>query len=65
MLTTTLENLGGLTQGSYVRVTDGHKTYTLDVLEVRRRELALMPRRSPGEVSAKWAWRLGEVGARL
>jgi len=35
VLTSTIENLGGLTQGSYVRVSDGQKTYTLDVLEVK------------------------------
>jgi ubiquitin fusion degradation protein 1 len=35
VLTRTIENLGGLTQGSYVRVSDGQRTYTLDVLEVR------------------------------
>ena len=35
VLTRTIENLGGLTQGSYVRVSDGKRTYTLDVLEVR------------------------------
>jgi ubiquitin fusion degradation protein 1 len=35
VLTRTMENMGGLTQGSYVRVSDGRRTYTLDVLEVR------------------------------
>ena len=35
VLTRTIENLGGLTEGSYVRVSDGKRTYTLDVLEVR------------------------------
>jgi len=40
VLTRTIENLGGLTQGSYVRVSDGKKTYTLDVLEVRGKPMA-------------------------
>ena len=35
MLTTTLENMAALTQGSTVRVTDGRRTYNLDVLEVK------------------------------
>ena len=35
VLTRTLENMGGLTQGASIRVTDGKKTYALDVLEVR------------------------------
>ena len=35
MLTTTIENLGGRTQGAFVRVTDGRQTYNLDVLEVK------------------------------
>jgi len=35
VLTRTIENLGGLTKGSYVRVSDGRRTYTLDVLDVR------------------------------
>ena len=34
MLTTTLENMAALTQGSTVRVTDGRRTYNLDVLEM-------------------------------
>jgi hypothetical protein len=35
VLTRTMENMGGLTQGSFIRVSDGKRTYTLDVLEVR------------------------------
>ena len=35
VLTRTMENMGGLTQGAAIRVSDGKKTYTLDVLEVR------------------------------
>ena len=35
VLTRTLENMGGLTMGASVRVSDGKRTYTLDVLEVR------------------------------
>jgi len=35
VLTRTMENMGGLTQGSSIRVSDGKKTYTLDVLEVQ------------------------------
>ena len=35
VLTRTLENMGGLTQGASLRVTDGNRMYTLDVLEVK------------------------------
>lgn len=40
VLTRTLENMGGLTQGSYVRVTDGQRSYTLDVVEVQGKTMA-------------------------
>lgn len=40
VLTRTIENLGGLTQGSYVRVSDGQRTYALDVLEVRGKPMS-------------------------
>ena len=35
VLTRTLEQMGGLTMGASIRVTDGKRTYLLDVLEVR------------------------------
>jgi len=40
VLTRTLESFGGLTQGSAVRVTDGQRTYMLDVVEVRGKPCA-------------------------